>query len=299
MIASSVIMIRPTAFGFNTETAPSNAFQHSANYPSSQVQLAALKEFEALYAALTEKGIEVIPFNDTVVPTKPDAIFPNNWFSTHADGTIFLYPMLSPVRRKERREDILERLKEISVVKELIDLSPFEDKGKFLEGTGSLVFDHSNKIIYAALSPRTDAPLAQVVADELKHELVTFKTADKKGEAIYHTNVVMNVSDSLAVVCFDCITENKAAVKQTLQTSGKEIIEISVEQMENFCGNMLLLQNKQPQKFMVMSERAFKSLDAAQMKTIEKHAEIIYSSLSTIEEVGGGSARCMLAEVYC
>jgi hypothetical protein len=298
MIASSVLMIRPTAFGYNTETASSNSFQHTPAYPSSKIQLEALKEFEALHQTLTSNGVDVILHNDTVAPVKPDAIFPNNWFSTHADGSIFLYPMLSPVRRKERREDIVKRLRENFQVKQVIDLSPFEMQEKFLEGTGSMVFDHKNKAIYAALSPRTDKALLEVVADELKYALSIFQAHDRNGKDIYHTNVAMNISDELVVVCFDCIIQSQLLVKNQLLATGKEVIEISTEQMENFCGNMLMLKNNDGEKLMVMSERAFKALNKNQIGTIEKHAKIIHSPLKVIETIGGGSARCMLAEIF-
>ena len=297
MIASSVIMIRPTAFGYNAETADSNSFQHSPAHPSSHIQAAALKEFEGLYEKLVQHGVDVILHNDPVTPIKPDAIFPNNWFSTHADGTVFLYPMLSTARRKERREDIIDRLRERFSIKRIIDLSPFELQGKFLEGTGSMVFDHKNKTLYAALSPRTDKALLRVVANELKYEFTTFSTTDKNGKEIYHTNVVMNVSDELAVVCLECITENRSVVKQNLLSAGKEVIEISYEQTEKFCGNMLMLKNNKNEKIMVMSQRAFGALNKNQIGAIEKYASIISSPLDTIETVGGGSARCMIAEI--
>ena len=298
MIASSVIMIRPTAFGYNSETALSNSFQHSPMLTSTQVQLAALKEFEKLHEELVKNGIEVILFNDTLTPVKPDAVFPNNWFSTHIDGTIFLYPMLSIARRKERREDVIERLRENFSVKKIVDLSKLETEGKFLEGTGSMVFDHKSKIIYAGLSPRTNYDVLKVVADELKYELTIFRAADKNGKDIYHTNVAMSVSDDLALICLDCINENRILVKQKLLDTGKVVVEISVEQMENFCGNMLMLKNKEGKNLMVMSERASNALREEQILAINRFAKVVCSPIPTIENIGGGSARCMLVENF-
>ncbi len=298
MIASSVIMIRPTAFGYNSETALSNSFQHSPMLTSTQVQLAALKEFEKLHEELVKNGIEVILFNDTLTPVKPDAVFPNNWFSTHIDGTIFLYPMLSIARRKERREDVIERLRENFSVKKIVDLSKLETEGKFLEGTGSMVFDHKSKIIYAGLSPRTNQDVLKVVADELKYELTIFRATDKNGKDIYHTNVAMSVSDDLALICLDCINENRILVKQKLLDTGKVVVEISVEQMENFCGNMLMLKNKEGKNLMVMSERASNALREEQILAINRFAQVVCSPIPTIENIGGGSVRCMLVENF-
>lgn len=298
MIASSVIMIRPAAFGYNIETATSNSFQQVSELSSAKIQLAALKEFEALVSKLTEHGIEVILFNDTVTPVKPDAVFPNNWFSTHADGKVFLYPMLSDLRRKERREDILERLQTRFEVKQVIDFSLFERQQKYLEGTGSMVFDHAEKIVYANLSARTHPDLLMAVAEELKYEVFTFKAADKNGNEIYHTNVLMNISDNLMVVCVDCVTHNKLPLLKRIQASKREKIFLSHYQLERFAGNMLMLQNKTGKKFMVMSETAFRSLRKSEIATIEKSATILYSPLPTIETIGGGSARCMLAENF-
>ncbi len=298
MTASSVIMIRPTAFGFNAETALSNSFQHPSNLSSTKIQSAALKEFEALASKLTEHGIEVILFNDTVTPVKPDAVFPNNWFSTHADGTLFFYPMLSEVRRKERREDVIERLRQQFFVKQIIDFTSFENQSKYLEGTGSIVFDHSNKTAYANLSPRTNAELLKLVADEIGYSPVTFKATDRNGNEIYHTNVLLSISDNLLIVCCEAIADKQGKFKKQIEAARKQIVYLNYTQLENFAGNMLMLQNNSGKNFMVMSKRAYESLRQTQIESIEQHATILYAPLNTIEEIGGGSARCMLAENF-
>lgn len=298
MTAGSVIMIRPAAFGYNTETAASNLFQHVSFLSSTKIRAAALKEFDALADKLTQHGIEVIVFNDTVTPIKPDAVFPNNWFSTHTDGTIVLYPLLSELRRKERRQDIIERLREKFFVRQVIDFTRFETQNKFLEGTGSMVFDHAEKVIYANFSARSHPDLLQAVANELRYEVFTFKAEDKNGHEIYHTNVLLNISDDLIIACVDCITQNKVQLLKKFQDSKREKVFLSYYQLERFAGNMLMLQNKGGKKFMILSESAFKSLCKTEIDTIEKYATILYSPLNTIEKVGGGSARCMLAENF-
>ena len=290
MIASSVIMIRPSCFGYNTETAASNSFQHQLLISSAEIQQRALKEFDALVERLREKNIHVDVFEDSAQPQKPDAIFPNNWFSTHANGKIILYPMLSPQRRLERKPELFKA--------NIVDLTHFENKGKFLEGTGSLVFDHKNKFVYANISPRTNEELVDIAANELGYEPITFKACDKNGKEIYHTNVMLSMSDDWAVVCFDSVNENRHRLEIALRQPTKELIEISWEQAENFCGNVLMLQNENRKKFLVMSERAFQNFTSEQKSRISKYAEIVYSSLDTIETIGGGSARCMLAENF-
>lgn len=295
MIASSVIMIRPACFGYNTETEPSNSFQHQVQISPAEIQQRALKEFDALVEKLKEKKIRVDVFEDSASPQKPDSIFPNNWFSTHRNQKIILYPMLSPLRRLERRQDILTS---ISSEVEIIDLTHYEREGKFLEGTGSLVFDHKNKTIYSNLSSRTNSTLVDLVAHELGYEPITFKAFDKNENEIYHTNVMMSMSDDLAIVCLDTVKENRHDFEIALRQSEKKLIEISLEQMENFCGNVLMLQNEIGKKFLVMSERAFQNFTSAQKSIITKYAEIIFSPLDTIETIGGGSARCMLAENF-
>lgn len=298
MTARSIIMIRPMNFGYNAETATSNHFQQLPLVESG-IQAKALKEFEQLAQKISNAGVEVKIFNDTAISPKPDAVFPNNWFSTHADGTLILYPMQSAIRRNERRTDIVEWIQQHYHITRLIDLTSLETQSKFLEGTGSLVFDHGHKKnVYACTSPRTDEDLVKLVADELKYTYLCFKAVDTGGREVYHTNVVMNVAEHLAVVCFDAITQGKEKLQAGLLKSARDILQLSMAQLENFAGNMLMLQNGKGNKFMIMSSRALQSLNYEQVKLIEKHATIISSDLSTIETVGGGSARCMIAEVF-
>lgn len=291
-------MIRPTCFGYNTETALSNSFQQISNLTSTEIQSRALKEFESLAQKIEDAGIGLKIFNDTAIPQKPDAVFPNNWFSTHSDGTVVLYPMQSPLRRAERREDIIEWLKAHYHVSRIIDFTHFEKQEKFLEGTGSLVFDHKRKIVFACTSPRTDAELVQMAADELGYASCIFAAVDKAEKEIYHTNVVMSISETFAVVCLECVTQGKEKLQSELTIAGRETVEINYEQLKNFAGNLLLLQNKNGEPFMVMSESARKTFSPAQIRQMENHASIIATDLQTIETVGGGSARCMLAEIF-
>ncbi len=298
MLARQVIMIRPLSFGFNPETALSNYFQQPGSLNPAAVQSAALKEFDALANLLTTNHVDVKIFQDTALPVKPDAVFPNNWFSTHADGTVILYPMLNANRRPERREDIVQWLQTHFQVSRVIDLSPNESQQLYLEGTGSLVFDHHSRKVYTGLSPRTNEALVHTVAGHLGYEAIVFRATDSAGRELYHTNVVMSISDTLCVLCAEAISENRHAMESSIRNSGKELLIISMNQMENFAGNMLLPQNTKAEPVMIMSTRAFQSLNAVQIKTIEKHASILHSDLSVIETVGGGSARCMLAENF-
>jgi hypothetical protein len=291
-------MIRPMNFGYNAETAESNSFQSNSALPDSDIQKRALKEFEALARKIDDAGIGLKVFNDTALPQKPDAIFPNNWFSTHTDGTVILYPMQSPSRRLERREDMIEWLRHHYRVSRIIDLTYFEDQEKFLEGTGSLVFDHSNKMVYASVSARTHAELVEMLAGELNFSFVCFRAVDRSKAPIYHTNVVMSVSNEIAVVCLESVAEGKEKLRQQLLSSGRELLELNYHQLENFAGNMLMLRNSKGGNAMVMSERAFRSINTEQVKLIEKYAEIVCCDVNTIEQVGGGSVRCMLAEVF-
>lgn len=298
MIASQIIMIRPSAFTYNPETEESNGFQFSGAFLGTEVGQKALHEFENLAQKLAAAGIDVKIFNDTAIPAKPDAVFPNNWFSTHSDGKVFLYPMLSPLRRAERRADIINWLLQTFDVKQQIDLTEAEIENRFLEGTGSMVMDHEQRVIYACLSSRTELELLRQVAHKLNYALQSFCADDRNGKPIYHTNVVMSIAEDWAVICLDCMTERKEEVIKTLGATEKEIIEISFEQMENFCGNILMLQNSEGQKFTVMSERAHSFFTPKQLSSIEKSSNILSSDLTTIEKVGGGSARCMLTEIF-
>jgi len=297
----TVLMIEPAAFGFNAETAQNNYFQ--INSENAETQTKALQEFNNFVEKLRSKGIHVITVKDTLEPHTPDSIFPNNWISMHQDGTVVLYPMCAVNRRWERRNDILEMLQNDFKVKEIVDLSAPENDGKFLEGTGSMIFDHENKIAYGSVSLRLDEPLFREFCEKFGFEPVVFhsyQTANNERLPIYHTNVMMCVADQFVVICLDCIDDETERVKvvNAIVNSGKEIIEISENQMQQFAGNMLQVENYEGKKFLVMSQSAYQSLTPEQISNIEKYSEIIYSDLETIETNGGGSARCMLAEVF-
>ena len=298
----TVLMIEPIAFGYNAETAENNYFQ--IEQKGSDIQEKALQEFNAFVEKLRSKGINVITVRDTLEPHTPDSIFPNNWVSFHNDGKVVLYPMFAQNRRVERRNDILETIKNKGFdVEEVDDWSSSETENKFLEGTGSMIFDHDHKIAYGSVSLRLDEKLFREFCEKYGFTPVvfhSFQTVGSERLPIYHTNVMMCVADQFVVICLDCIDDEleRSKVIETIKNSGKEIIEISEEQMQQFAGNMLQVQNKDGQKFLVMSETAYRSLTPEQISNIEKYCEIIYSDLHTIEVNGGGSARCMLAEVF-
>lgn len=300
--ASTVLMVEPIAFGYNAQTAQNNYFQ--VEQKDADIQTKALEEFNSFVDKLKSKGINVITVKDTLDPHTPDSIFPNNWVSFHNDGKVVLYPMFAPNRRVERRSDILEILKDSGFeITEIDDLSHFEDQEKFLEGTGSMIFDHDHKIAYGSVSLRLDEELFRQFCQKFGFRPVVFHSYQNAGDQrlpIYHTNVMMCVADKFVVICLDCIDDEleREKVQEVIKSTGKEIIEISEDQLQQFAGNMLQVQNEAGDKFLVMSESAYKSLTAEQISAIEKYCEIIYSDLNTIETNGGGSARCMLAEVF-
>ena len=300
--ASTVLMVEPIAFSYNAQTAENNYFQ--VEQKDADIQTKALEEFNSFVDKLKSKGINVITVKDTLDPHTPDSIFPNNWVSFHSDGKVVLYPMFAPNRRVERRTDILETLKDKGFeITEIDDLSHFEDQDKFLEGTGSMIFDHEHKIAYGSVSLRLDEELFRQFCQKFGFRPVVFHSYQNAGDQrlpIYHTNVMMCVADKFVVICLDCIDDEleREKVQEVIKSTGKEIIEISEDQLQQFAGNMLQVQNEAGDKFLVMSETAYKSLTPAQIQNIEKYCEIIYSDLNTIETNGGGSARCMLAEVF-
>jgi hypothetical protein len=292
----ALLLIRPASFGFNTETAVTNTFQQNTGYPVSKQ---ALQEFDAFAERLSAAGIplEIIP--DTVSPARPDAIFPNNWFSTHPGGLLILYPMCTPNRRTERRADIVETLKTKYGYSRVLDLSTYENTGKFLEGTGSIVFDHEQKIAYAALSPRTDHDVLNDVCTATGYTPFTFSTIDRHGLPIYHTNVVMALHPKLAVICLDCVAAaDREKLRESLLAGGKQLLEISRDQLEQFAGNLLFVKTRNDTDAVILSRAAWHSLDASQKELLQSVAEPVYADLSTIETTGGGSARCMVAELF-
>lgn len=296
---SQILMIRPVAFGFNTQTASSNAFQIKSDL-NEKVQEKALAEFDAFVENLRTNGIEVTVIEDTLNPHTPDSIFPNNWISFHEDGSIYLYPMQAENRRLERRDDLIDTLSNKFDIKEINDISFTEDREEYLEGTGSMVLDRENKIVYACLSIRTQQNVLAIFCNESNYKTLTFKAIDQNGFAIYHTNVMMCVADKFVVICLDAVSSEKEKDKliSSFEKTNKEIIEINYSQMNQFAGNMLQINNKEGKIFLVMSERAHQSLNENQLKSISKYAEILSSPLTTIEDNGGGSARCMIAEIH-
>jgi len=300
--AKTVLMVEPIAFGYNSQTAENNYFQKEQK--ESDIQEKALVEFNNFAAKLRNKGIEVITVKDTLNPHSPDSIFPNNWVSFHENGTVALYPMFAMNRRVERRPEILEALqKEGFIINELEDFSPFENEEKYLEGTGSMIFDHDYKIAYGSVSLRLNEELFRNFCEKFGYRPVVFHSFQNVGDQrlpIYHTNVMMCVAEQFVVICLDCIDDEmeREKVQETIKSSEKEVIEISEDQMQQFAGNMLQVQNQEGKQFLVMSETAFNSLKTEQIQHIEKYCEIIYADLNTIETNGGGSARCMLAEVF-
>jgi hypothetical protein len=299
MTTSNILMIRPVRFAFNTQTADSNAFQQST-IDATQAQGRALQEFENMVAALRQAKVNVTVIEDTPEPFTPDSIFPNNWVSFHNNGQVVLYPMQAENRRLERRLDILETLQKTFEIKDIVDLSHFEAAHKFLEGTGSMVLDSTQKIVYACLSPRTNEDVLEAFGNRMEYEIIKFTAHDVTQKAIYHTNVLMCVADTFVVICSEAITDTteRLLVLQSLRHTRKAIVEISFEQMNNFAGNMLLINNDLGERLLVMSSRAKRSLTISQIDTLNTHATILDFDLSTIEQLGGGSARCMMAEVF-
>ena len=295
----SVLMIRPGRFYPNPETAADNAFQRNVDRGSDALTLMARKEFDAAVERLRATRVNVHVFEDTAQPEKPDAVFPNNWISTHHDGRIALFPMYSALRRRERRQDIVEELRKHYRVSEVIDYSAFEDEGCCLEGTGSLVLDHLNKIAYVSLSQRSNPNVIQRFADDFSYEPVTFTSVGSNGQPIYHTNVMMCIGTSFAMVGLDVIPNEaeRQEVRARLEKTGKEIIELSARQIANFAGNAIELHNEGGEKLLVLSSRAGRTLTEEQRERLTCYVRLVPLELPTIE-LGGGSARCMIATIH-
>jgi hypothetical protein len=299
-IASTILMIRPAAFGFNEETAANNFFQSNPAVDASIIQQKALEEFDQMVNLLRTNGIEVVVIDDTSDPIKPDAIFPNNWVSTSPEGIISVFPMYAANRRTEKRDDILQKLNQQYVVKDIQDWSEFEAEGRFLEGTGSMVIDHDNKMIYAAVSERTNLSVLEKFASSNKYQAIVFLATDKNGKPVYHTNVVMTLGQDFAILCEEAIGEEweLIAIRQLLESTGHKIIPITREQMHAFAGNMLQVQNKGGEKLLVLSQTAFNSLTNEQIHLLEAYSRLLPIPIPTIEEIEGGSVRCMMAELF-
>jgi hypothetical protein len=295
----SVLMIRPGRFYPNPETAADNAFQRSADRGPEALTLMARTEFDAAVGTLQEAGVKVHVFEDTIKPEKPDAVFPNNWISMHHDGRIALFPMYSPLRRRERREDIINELRRHYYVTQIIDYSFFEREGFCLEGTGSLVLDHLNNIAYVSLSNRSHLNVIHRFAGDFGYQPVTFTSTDSNRQPIYHTNVMMCIGTAFALVGLELISNEaeQQRVRNRLETSGKEIVELSSDQIANFAGNAIELHNTDGEKLLVLSTRAASALTRDQRQRLSRYARIVPVELPTIE-LGGGSARCMIATIH-
>lgn len=303
-MTNTILMIQPVAFQLNTETAIDNHFQKQTGKAlASTIQSKALKEFDTLVDKLTKVGINVIVVKDTLKPVTPDSIFPNNWISFHQNGLVCIYPMLAKNRRPERRKKIIETVEKNGFkINNIIDYSEAELENVFLEGTGSMVLDRENKIAYCSLSERTNEDLVIEFCEDLEFTPMIFKakqTVNNKRVPIYHTNVMMSIAKTFAIVCLKAIDNKieRKLLEETIANSNKEIIYITEEQLENFAGNVLQLKGKE-HDYLVMSTKAYKSLSKAQISLIKQHTKIIHSNVATIEKNGGGSVRCMIAEVY-
>ena len=294
----TVFMVSPVAFDFNEETAVNNAFQDEDDV--SDTAKVARQESDAYVKLLEENGINVVAVEDTKEPHTPDSVFPNNWFSTHDDGTLVLYPMFAENRRLERKPAALDAIKANFEVKRTVDLTHYEEEGMFLEGTGSMVLDRVNKIAYACESPRTNKTVFEDFCNQLGYSPVLFKAVDADGMEIYHTNVMMHVGSEIAVVCLESIEDpaQRAKVRESLEGTGKTIVEISFDQMNHFAGNMLELRNKDGEPCLIMSHTAYESLSDEQIDFLESKMTLITPDLECIEQNGGGSARCMIAEIF-
>lgn len=294
---SFLLMIEPVNFGFNEETAVNNAFQENLQ---ENIQPKALEEFNELVLLLQANKVNVTVVKDTPNPFTPDSIFPNNWISFHENGTVILYPMFADNRRLERKTSVLNAIEKKFLVRELIDLSQAEEKQLYLEGTGSMVLDRENGIAYACLSPRTHEQLLNEFCRLNEYTPFMFSASDSKGIPIYHTNVMMSIATGYVVICLEAITNitERDTVVACLNRSGKIVIDISFDQLHHFAGNMLQVKNTEGELLLVMSTRAYDSLTTEQLNTLQRFNRILHSSLATIETVGGGSARCMIAEVF-
>jgi hypothetical protein len=295
---SHILMIRPVNFAFNFETAGNNAFQ--VKNDGDDVQQRALNEFDDFVSLLRKNNVDVLVVEDTPHPHTPDSVFPNNWISFHNDGTLLLYPMFAPSRRAERKEHVLQKVYERFRISNKIDLSHYEKSNLFLEGTGSMVLDRENKIAFACLSPRTNKKVLDDFCNKMNYQPVTFTAVDSNGTPIYHTNVMMCVADRYVVICLDSIKnpEERARVTETIQKTGKELINVSYQQLNAFAGNMLQIESRAGEKILVMSTQAYQSLTEKQVQKLNSYNRIIHAPLTVIEANGGGSARCMMAEIH-
>ncbi len=298
--ANTVMMVRPAAFGFNLETAASNSFQQELKASADEIFERAIEEFDNAVHVLRSNDIGVYIVEDTLIPRKPDAIFPNNWISFHPDGTLILYPMEALNRRCERRLEVVLELQQKFNFEKILDISHFESQNLFLEGTGSVVFDHENKVAFAAISSRTSEVVFQELCKQIQYSPFMFAAFDESSQPIYHTNVVMCMGHDFVVVCLECLADQQSRelFRNEMNRLGKRVLEISVLQMNRFAGNMLLLRNDENEKKLILSETAYQSLNNEQLDFLHERASLVRLNIPIIETIGGGSARCMLAEVF-
>ncbi len=303
-ITNTLLMIEPAKFGYNAETAANNFFQVKPDIPAEKIQAAALEEFRNMVQILRDNGVEVIVVPDTPEPVKPDAIFPNNWISFQKDNRVAMYPMFAENRRAERRIDVVEKVVGHGFnISQMVDYSVYESENRFLEGTGSMVFDRRNRIAYAALSPRTDAQLFAWFCNDFGYKPVTFTAKQTVGSnrlPVYHTNVVMSVAENYVVICMESIDnlQERETLNAVFQDTEKIIIEITENQMQHFAGNILQLKNKLNERLLVMSQTAFDAFTDSQKNQLNNFNKIVSIPVPTIERYGGGSVRCMMAEVF-
>ena len=293
-----ILMVRPYQFYFNQQTASNNFFQSNINIENANEL--AIAEFDAMVEKLRAHQIKVNVVQDTKDPSTPDSIFPNNWISTHTNGTLCLYPMFAQNRRAERKSTVIDFLESNYKIENTLDLTDLEKEGSFLEGTGSMVLDHQNKLAYGCLSERLDKNAFYEWCDKMQFKAIAFKAVDDKAQPIYHTNVMMCMGDQFVVICLDSIPneKEKQMLVDSFDQTNKEVITISQDQLNHFAGNMLQVFDINEKPHLIMSEQAHTSLDPAQVKSLEKYNPILPISIPTIEALGGGSTRCMMAEIY-
>lgn len=298
----NILMVRPAHFAFNEETATNNAFQNNdTSVTPETIRQSAIKEFDTFVERLKKAGVNVIVAPDSPKPVKPDAVFPNNWVSFHQENLIVTYPMFAPTRRHERRRKILEIVEEAGFSYDRrITLENEEKRDVFLEGTGSIVFDHKHRLAFACRSARTNIDLLNKLCTRLQYRPVVFQAADQNGKEIYHTNVMMAMGESFVVVCLDSVrdAEERRSLEQVFKDTKKIVVDISLAQMNAFAGNMLQVRSRDNQTHLVMSEQAFKVLTPEQIKLLERYTKLLPVPIYTIEKYGGGSARCMMAEIF-
>ncbi len=297
--ATAVLLVRPACFGFNAEAAASNVFSHASADPDFASK--AIAEFDLLEKRLWDAGVQIVRIDDTPSPPKPDAVFPNNWFSTHADGTLVLYPMATAPRRLERRTDDLRAALKSSgfAIRRVIDLSANEDHGRFLEGTGSLVLDRPRRRGYANVGPRTDPDVIAEFDRSLGYSTFVFDARDPGGRPIYHTNVLLSIGTEFAIICVEAVVpEHRKALLSDIEESGRTVIELGFAQLRRFGCNLLEIRTTKGDPVIALSAKALSNLNPDQVQRLERFGNLVATDIPTIEAVGGGSVRCMIAEIH-